>query len=130
MRSKPAGFPWHLAFFIGAAAATVYWLLLRDQKDPGVSLWVALGFGYGPAGNLTSIGNDFFSGINQVDGKSALPLVSVIVGKPLTDLAGNVLTDLAGNPLTDTTGANQNAFPSANNAQLRLTGNLSGSNPA
>lgn len=123
-------FPWELFAFAIALALAVWWLLIKDQHDPGVSLWVGLGFGYGPAGNLTSIQSQYFAGANRYDGFNALPRTSTIVGNPLTDLAGNILTDVAGNPLTDTKGINQNAFPAQNNSSVKLTGNLSGSRPS
>lgn len=123
-----------IAAFIVAAGGTVWYLMFKGGGDDGgQSLWPALGFKYGPIGNLASIGADFKTGANRFDGHNALPVTmySALSNIPLTDTTGAQLTDVPGTVLTDANVQTNFRFPQFRNAaSIRDTFNHSGSKPA
>ncbi len=110
----------------------IFWFM-KEHSGEGRDLWPALGFPYGPTGNLAGIGGQFFTG--NITGASptgaALPVVLTPpqnVPKSLTDTAGSVLTDKGGTGLTDVTGTltTPGLVPSFNAAALKIGSSGSG----
>jgi len=125
-------FPWLEILAIGGAGAAIYWFWFhRGGDDGGQSLWPALGFSYGPLGNLPAVGS--FNRTGNVNGAGlnggALPLI-ISPTNVLTDELGNWLTDQANNPLTDQGGLVGPIFPARNGNGLRFSGVPSGSRPS
>jgi hypothetical protein len=121
-------FPWELLAFAGLGGLVVWWLLLKDQHDPGLSLWAGLGFGYGPAGNLTSMQGSFFCGANQPLGYNALPVINTLGGIQ-TDQTGAPLIDEQGNAILDYMGTRPIGVP-RNAASIGSQFNYGGTKPA
>jgi hypothetical protein len=102
---------------IGAALAGVAYYLFKGQSGGGQDLWPALGFPYGPTGNLAAIGSAFQS-------------------MPVADASFGVLNDQKGQPLTDESGNllyDYNMYPSppgSCNSELLINYNISGSRPS
>lgn len=136
--AKAKGFPWLEAAAAVGGMGVFYYLLMKDQENQdGRDLWPALGFPYGPVGNLASIGADFKSGANRRDGHNALPVpgalnLSALLAHQLTDTTGAVITDIPGTALTDvsTSSVAPTLTTSRNAAGLGDTFNHSGSKPA
>jgi hypothetical protein len=108
----------------------IFYLIMQDRQKSqgGQDLWSALGFPYGPIGNLSAIGGDFHSGLN------AFP-VTMQTGIPqarqLTDTARLQLTDTTGAILTDVPSPTGAAlFPSRNAAGILDKFNHSGRKPS
>jgi hypothetical protein len=110
------------AVAISGSAFIVWYLLLRErEREDGRDLWDWLGYPYGPIGNLPAIGADFYSGLNQTDGKSSLPVLMKPGG-----LVARVLTDTFGVPLTDALGVQLTDVPVQEPSQLYSSRNAAG----
>lgn len=135
MRKKPvmqSSFGLFEVAAILGGLGVVYWFM-KEHSDGGRDLWDALGYPYGPTGNLAGIGGQFFTG--NITGASptgaALPVVLTPpqnVPTSLTDTAGSVLTDKGGTGLTDVTGTltAPGLVPSFNAAALKIGSSGSG----
>jgi hypothetical protein len=129
VKTTKAGFGMFELGVLVAGAGAVWYLWFKDRpKNDGVNLWTALGFPYGPIGNLSSIGADFKTG------KKALPIYRVLdvtSSHILTDTLGVALTDTVSAVLTDTSGAPViTVFPSRNATGLRDSFPHSGTKPS
>jgi|SRR3984893_12915154 len=127
MRKKTVGL-FEVGIIAACAGFVAYAVWHGRQAPGGVSLWSALGYPYGPIGNLAGIGSDFKTG------PKALPLIKVLDVSSfhvLTDSLGVALTDAAGVVLTDSAGAPYvTQFPSRNAAGIRDSFNHRGTRPA
>jgi len=128
-----------LFFYVAVIAAMfgVVWWFFTQHGDKGRDLWPALGFPYGPIGNLASVGASAsagnLSGVSASGG--ALPVTLTPAGiapKLLTDHTGATLTDRAGTGLTDVQGTPTvpGLVPSYNSAGIKSNYNYSGSKPS
>jgi hypothetical protein len=119
--------------FIAAGIGVIYWYF-GGHSDDGRDLWPALGFSYGPVGNLASIGADFKTGKNRFDGHNALPVqmnVGASVAHQLTDTVLGQLTDTTGTALTDVFAPIASTlFTSRNATGIRDSFNHGGSKPS
>jgi hypothetical protein len=127
-----SSFPFFELLIAAACGGVVYYVWFsRHGGDEGRSLWPALGFPYGPLGNLpatggvTRTGNQSGSGING----GAIP-TWLSPTHILTDELGNWLTDQRGNYLTDQGGYVGPFFPSRNATAIRDTRDPSGARPS
>lgn len=134
---KHEGLPlaWLAGISVAAAGAVWYLKFRAGGDDGGQSLWPALGFPYGPIGNLTSIGGDFHAGLNRSDGHNAYPALvqtNILSSLQLTAVGGAVLTDVAGTALTDvsSTPGIPRLYTSRNASGIRDSFNHSGSKPS
>jgi len=131
---RKSAFPWLELFLIAGGAGAVWYLLIRNGgNDGGASLWPALGFPYGPLGNLPGIAADRRAGNFQgvMPNGGALP-ATISPTHVLTDQLGNWLLDQSNNPnipLTDQGGLIV-SFPPRNATSLSSQFNFSGSRPS
>lgn len=104
----------------------VYWFM-KGHSDGGRDLWDALGYPYGPTGNLAGIGGQFFVGnlTGAATTGGALPVIltpQTTTPKLLSDIGGTSLTDIGGTGLTDVQGSivPPGLVPSFNGAALKI----------
>ena len=127
-RSNSSGVGWFEVALIASGLGVLYWYH-KHHANEGVDLWSALGFAYGPIGNLPAIGGDYRTGINAMP---VLMSAAQLIPNTLTDIGGTALTDLSNNVLTDIKGGAipPQLFQSRNAAGIKLTLNFKGSKPS
>jgi hypothetical protein len=126
-------------FEIGAILGCfgVVWWFAKHHASGGSDLMPALGFSYGPMGNLPGIAGGFRTGnvSGLLSNGAALPVIltpPTIAPTFISDIGGTTLTDLTGTGLSDVTGHGvpPGNVPSHNAAGIKSSFNYSGSKPS
>ena|SRR5271163_2584503 len=129
--NKPS-FPWLEILAAGGGVGILWFLMFRNGgHDNGLSLWPALGYPYGPVGNLPAMGAFTRTGnlSGALPGGGAVPTY-LSPTNILTDQEGNWLYNQRYMPLTNQGGQIGPIFPAHNPNGLRVSIIPSGSRPS